>query len=398
MDLPSFIDDFLHTGGLQLLSKDIFEMFDCPVMIIDVAFRVISWYHSGDFQDKPFQGSVDRGELSYEIGSAFLGDHPSAGDAAQFIKLKDSPYRRRFSMLKANDIHVGYLILVDIHDRLEQEDPQTFARIEAVLAKQILIRLSHDSQLKDSGEAVLLHLLEGKFASEPLFRLQAEASGLSQFPPVRFALLDLELYQTAQHTDNALRSAVRRQFPDSRILLFNSNLLLFLRKEPEQKKAEEFCRRYSVRMVFSPRIHNLFHLPQAYASTHEILEFLILHVHGAFAVYAEPFYGLMMFRHLSSRKDLVLPAVRAMGRHDMEEGSLYCLTLYTYLCCHHSLQETCAKLFTHRNTVLYRIRKMKEEYGIPLEDPGQHAALLMSSALMLLSHDPDALLPDVSKL
>jgi hypothetical protein len=64
MDLPSFIDDFLHTGGLQLLSKDIFEMFDCPVMIIDVAFWVISWYHSGDFQDKPFQGSVDRGELS----------------------------------------------------------------------------------------------------------------------------------------------------------------------------------------------------------------------------------------------------------------------------------------------------------------------------------------------
>ena len=50
MDLPSFIDDFLHTGGLQLLSKDIFEMFDCPVMIIDVAFRVISWYHSGDFR------------------------------------------------------------------------------------------------------------------------------------------------------------------------------------------------------------------------------------------------------------------------------------------------------------------------------------------------------------
>ena len=82
----------------------------------------------------------------------------------------------------------------------------------------------------------------------------------------------------------------------------------------------------------------------------------------------------------------------------MEEGSLYCLTLYTYLCCHHSLQETCAQLFTHRNTVLYRIRKMKEEYGIPLEDPGQHAALLMSSALMLLSHDPDALLPDFSKL
>lgn len=398
MDLQVFLDDFLHTGGFQILTRDVYELFGCPVMIVDVAFRVISWYHSGDFQDKPFQGTVDTGELSYEIGSAFLGELSSSREEAHFIKLKDSRFRRRISLLKANDIHVGYLILVDVHGKLEQEDPQTFFRVEAILAKQLLTHLSQDSQLKDSEEAVLLHLLEGKFVSEPLFRMQAEAAGLSRFPPVRFALLDLELYQTARHPENALRNAIHRQFPDSRVLLFNHNLLLFLRKEPSQKKAEDFCRRYSVRMVLSPRIHNLFHLPQAYASTHEILEFLILHVPGAFAVYGEPFYGLMMFRHLSSRRDLILPAVRAMGRHDRDEDTRYCLTLYTYLCCHHSLQDTCAQLFTHRNTILYRIRKMREEYGIPLDDPGQHAALLMSCALMLLSYDPDALLPGVAQL
>ena len=61
-------------------------------------------------------------------------------------------------------------------------------------------------------------------------------------------------------------------------------------------------------------------------------------------------------------------------------------------------EETCAQLFTHRNTVLYRIRKMREEYGIPLDDPGQHAALLMSCALMLLTYDPDALQPEITQL
>ncbi len=393
MDLQVFLDDFLHTGGFQILTRDVYELFGCPVMIVDVAFRVISWHHSGDFQDKPFQGTVDSGELSYEIGSAFLGELSSSREKPHFIKLKDSRFRRRVSLLKANDIHVGYLILVDVQGKLEQEDPQTFFRVETILAKQLLTHLSQDSQLKDSEEAVLLHLLEGKFVSEPLFRLQAEAAGLSRHPPVRFALMDLELYQAARHPENALRNAIHRQFPDSRALLFNHNLLIFLRKEPSQKKAEEFCRRYSVRMVLSPRMHNLFHLPQAYASTHEILEFLIQHVSGHFAVYGELLYGLMMFRHLSSRRDLILPSVRAMGRHDREEDTRYCLTLYTYLCCHHSLQETCTQLFTHRNTVLYRIRKMREEYGIPLDDSGQHAALLMSCALMLLSNDPDALLP-----
>ena len=394
MDLQNFFDDFLHTDGFGLLTQDLYELFDCPVMVIDVAFRVISWYHTEEFEDKPFQGTVERGELSYEIGAAFLGDHSADPVEAQYIKLANSPYRRRLSALYANDIHVGYLIMVDVRGDLAKTEPMVFARIEAVLAKQLLTRLSRDSQLKNSEEAVLLHLLEGRFANESLFRLQAEAAGLASFSPVRFALLNLEMYKVKRHAENRLRNAISRLFPGSRVLIFNGTFLLFLQKEPVHETIEEFCRKYSLRMVVSPRVHNLFHLPQAYVSMSEIMEFLLLHMSGPFALYAEPYYGLMMFRHLSSRRDLILPSVRAMGRHDKEENGLYCLTLYTYLCCHHSLQDTCRQMYTHRNTILYRIQKMKEKYGIPLEDPSQHAALLMSCALMLLTQDPDSLIPE----
>ena len=396
MDLQNFFDDFLHTDGFGLLTQDLYELFDCPVMVIDVAFRVIAWYHGEDFEDKPFQGTVEQGELSYEIGATLLGEHASEPVEAQYIKLTNSPYRRRFSALYANDIHVGYLIMVDVHRNLEQTEPLVFSRIEAVLAKQLLTRLSRESQLKNSEEAVLLHLLEGRFANESLFRLQAEAAGMASFSPVRFALLNLEMYKVKRHAENRLRNAISREFPGSRVLIFNGAFLLFLQKEPVQKTMEEFCRKYSLRMVVSPRVHNLFHLPQAYVSISEILEFLLLHISEPFALYAEPYYGLMMFRHLSSRRDLILPSVRAMGRHDKEENGLYCLTLYTYLCCHHSLQDTCEQMYTHRNTILYRIQKMKEKYGIPLEDPSQHAALLISCALMLLAQDPDSLIPEVS--
>ena len=393
MDLQIFFDDFLHSEGFHLLTQDLYELFDCPVMIIDIAFHVISWYDGGDFQDKPFQGTVESGELSYEVGSVLLGANASDAHDGQYIDIPNSPYRRRFSALYAGDVHVGYLIIVDIHRQLEQTEPLIFTRIEAVLAKQLMTRLSRDSQLKNSDEAVLLHLLEGRFTDENMFRLQAESAGLASFSPARIALLNLEMYKTMRHAENRLRNAIARLFPNSRVLIFNGTLVLFFRKEPAQDKAEEFCRKNNLRMVISPRVHNLFHLPQAYMSLSEIMEFLVPHIPGPFALYAEPYYGLMMFRHLSSRRDLILPAVRAMGRHDRHENSLYCLTLYTYLCCHHSLQETCQQMYTHRNTILYRIRKMKEEYGIPLEDPAQHAALLMSCALMLLDQSPDTLLP-----
>ena len=87
-------------------------------------------------------------------------------------------------------------------------------------------------------------------------------------------------------------------------------------------------------------------------------------------------------------------AVRAIGERDREDGTLYCLTLYTYLICHHSLRETCERLYTHRNTVLYRVRRMREDFSLPIDDPEQHLPLLLSAALMLLELGrEDALTP-----
>ena len=90
--------------------------------------------------------------------------------------------------------------------------------------------------------------------------------------------------------------------------------------------------------------------------------------------------------------------MRALGEHDRAEGTLYCLTLYTYLACHHSLQETCARLYTHRNTVLYRMRKLREDFDIPLDDPAQHLALLASAGMQLVAlGQEDGLMPEYAR-
>ena len=104
-----------------------------------------------------------------------------------------------------------------------------------------------------------------------------------------------------------------------------------------------------------------------------------------------------MLRQLSGRGELMLPCVRALSERDKADDTLYCLTLYTYLACHHSLQETCERLYTHRNTVLYRVRRMKEDFDIPIDDAGQHLGLLLSCALALLEQGrEDVFMPGVS--
>ena len=86
---------------------------------------------------------------------------------------------------------------------------------------------------------------------------------------------------------------------------------------------------------------------------------------------------------LQTRSDLVSERIRFLSVCDREKGSQYCETLYHYLSSGRSLKETCAALFTHRNTILYRIRKMRDEYGVPLDDPSAHLELLLGVSLAL---------------
>ena len=383
MNLQAFLDDFMNNDDLNLLTKDVYELFGCPVMVVDVAFRAMSWHRPAGFDDEMFQGSIARGSLTYETGSFLVGSETGP----QYVTLPDSPYQRRFSPLVTGGALVGYLILVDVHGALRAADPQQFSQVESALAKQLSLESSRGSQSASTDEAVLLRLLEGSFADEALFNLQAEAAGLAHFAPKRLALANLELYRDTNWSENALRSTLLDIFPSSRPLIHNGSVVFFLNSEPDMTLFHNISRQFSLRIVISAPIGPLFRLPEAYAAAGELMDCLLPRMPHPFAVPAEPYAAFMMLRHLASKGSLVLPAVRALAEHDAREQTLYCQTLYTYLCCHHSLQETCAALYTHRNTVLYRIHRMREDFAIPIDDAGQHLALLLSSAMMLMELD-----------
>ena len=390
MNLQAFLDDFMNNDDLNLLVRDVYQLFSCPVMVVDVAFHAVSWYRPADFDDSPFQSTIVNGSLSYEAGSLLVGSETGA----QFVSLENSAYRRRFSPLVTGGVPVGYLILVDVHGVLDSQPPQLYSAVEGALAKQLSLEINRGSLASNAAEAVLTRLLEGKFADEGLFHLQAEAAGLARFAPKRFALVNLDLYRGANWSENALRSTLLDIFPRSRPMLHNGSVVFFLNSEPDFSLFGNLSHQFSLRILVSGPIGPLFNLPRVYASACEIMESLLPHRPEPFAENAEAYHALMMVRHLADLEDLAMPAVRALARHDREEQTLYCLTLYTYLCCHHSLQETCAALYTHRNTVLYRIHRMKEDFDIPLDDPTQHLALLLSAALMLTKLDQaQALLP-----
>ena len=97
-------------------------------------------------------------------------------------------------------------------------------------------------------------------------------------------------------------------------------------------------------------------------------------------------YGLyVMLRTVESSESLIRylhPALPKLSEYDRENGSDLELTLYTYLKCACNTTETADRLFLHRNSVIYRLRRIEELCGIDLDDTDLRFRLRLSFAIL----------------
>ena len=387
----TLLEQFFAQDDLGKLTVSTGELLGCPLLVLDDTFHVAAHYLPLGFSDALFETAVRRGEISYEAGAIISENAMLTAGWADYVQLADSPYRRRFAPLVSAGVRLGCLICVDTDGHLEKIPPQTWELVEHILSKQMFVEASHQDKLFETAEDILMHLLDGGFSSAAHFQLQASGTYLADFHPRAFALIDLETYHSAYMGRRHLKEELEAQIPDSHPFLYKGDVFLFLHREGDGDIFSELAEEFQLKILISAPIDDLFTLPQLYRTAREALELMKdARFHGEAVCSAQQLRTPLLLKNLEGRGDLVSPELRRLAVHDREKGTQYCETLYHYLTCCHSLIKTSNALYTHRNTVLYRIRRLQEDFLIPLEDPSLHADLLLGVSLILFeSKGPD---------
>ena len=387
----TLLEQFFAQDDLGKLTVSTGELLGCPLLVLDDTFHVAAHYLPLGFSDALFETAVRRGEISYEAGAIISENAMLTAGWADYVQLADSPYRRRFAPLVSAGVRLGFLICVDTDGHLEKIPPQTWELVEHILSKQMFVEASHQDKLFETAEDILMHLLDGGFSSAAHFQLQASGIYLADFHPRAFALIDLETYHNAYMGKRHLKEELEAQIPDSHPFLYKGDVFLFLHREGDGDIFSELAEEFQLKILISAPIDDLFTLPQLYRTAREALELMKdARFHGESVCSAQQLRTPLLLKNLEGRGDLVSPELRRLAVHDREKGTQYCETLYHYLTCCHSLIKTSNALYTHRNTVLYRIRRLQEDFLIPLEDPSLHADLLLGVSLILFkSKGPD---------
>ena len=380
----TLLEQFFAQDDLGKLTVSTGELLGCPLLVLDDTFHVAAHYLPLGFSDALFETAVRRGEISYEAGAIISENAMLTAGWADYVQLADSPYRRRFAPLVSAGVRLGCLICADTDGHLEKIPPQTWELVEHILSKQMFVEASHQDKLFETAEDILMHLLDGGFSSAAHFQLQASGTYLADFHPRAFALIDLETYHSAYMGKRHLKEELEAQIPDSHPFLYKGDVFLFLHREGDGGIFSELAEEFQLKILISAPIDDLFTLPQLYRTAREALELMKdARFHGEAVCSAQQLRTPLLLKNLEGRGDLVSPELRRLAVHDREKGTQYCETLYHYLTCCHSLIKTSNALYTHRNTVLYRIRRLQEDFLIPLEDPSLHADLLLGVSLIL---------------
>lgn len=384
-DTAALMADFFAQDDLARLTVDAGELLDCPLMVIDDAFRVTAHYAPLGFTDPLFDRAVQQGAITYEAGAIISRSPALSAGAPDYVEVADSTRRRRFAPLISAGLRLGYLVCVDIDGHLADIPAETFRTVETVLAKQLFVEASRQDKPFGTAEEILMHLLDGGFPSAAYFRLQASSTYLADFHPAAFALIDLAAYHALYLGKSQLKDELTYRFYASHPFLYRGDVILFLHEGYDPAGFDALVEEFHLKVVISEPITDLYGLPALYRTAREALAVIAdAGFRGGSVYHVEQLRTLLMLTAARRYRSLILPQVKALAACDREKGSQYCETLYYYLTCGRSLKDTCAALFTHRNTVLYRIHKMREDFAVPLDDPAAHTALLLSTALTLL--------------
>ena len=387
----TLLEQFFAQDDLGKLTVSTGELLGYPLLVLDDTFHVAAHYLPLGFSDALFETAVRCGEITYEAGAIISKNAMLTAGWADYVQPADSPYRRRFAPLVSAGVRLGCLICVDTDGHLDKIPPQTWELVEHILSKQMFVEASHQDKLFETAEDILMHLLDGGFSSAVHFQLQTSGTYLADFHPRAFALIDLETYHSAYMGKRHLKEELEAQIPDSHPFLYRGDVFLFLHRERDSDIFSELAEEFQLKILVSAPIDDLFTLPQLYRTAREALELMKdARFHGEAVCSAQQLRTPLLLKNLEGRSDLVSPELRRLAVHDREKGTQYCETLYHYLICCHSLKQTSDALYTHRNTVLYRIRRLQEDFLIPLEEPSLHADLLLGASLILFeSKGPD---------
>ena len=368
-----------------------------PLVLVNSRYRVVSSYAPERITD-PFLRDVIKAGAYPEnyIKTMFKRNVSVQRDGViSSITTGTDPTRRFMTQeLSVNGVNVGYIMLVE-ENPFAASDSLIFSYLYRVLSVEARGRGTLVSGTMREEDYLLLELLEEKLQGDYLkSRLSvarvdfSEKKRLLVFKPIERAEYD--------HGNEFVVDAISQQlgrcpcviYKDVIVCLLSDKALKAYIYDPEGDFTS-FLNYYSYQCGISNLISEPVKLPLYFNQALHIINL------GNRILAPGPYYQheeyillemLDIIKNVNQDSDWLLEFCSQKYNHileyDRQHNTLYAKTFQTYIECGYDLQVTSEKLFVHKNTILYRLKRIEELFGLSTNDTKEMLSVYLTILIM----------------
>lgn len=338
------------------LTKGFYSLIECPLAIIDENYQVLSHFALDEYTlGNTFYDSIKRGYWSIELInklSKLLANNDYANISFDninrlFIKLKD----------KDNNL-LGYLVIIEYNKKIKDIDKDLLLHITKIITKYLLINNNH--QNINNLNSFFTSLINNEFNNETIF-LEKYNSIIDKNKIYKFIIISIN--NIDKKIIKTLEISLTYLFIDSTIIFKEEYIIIFLHNDINYEDINSFFFKNKLYGILSTPILDFYNIYTIYNILKKLLNYLIINK-NEYILYKESDY-IFLSTIISTNDNIVLLSlihenILKLYKYDIDNNTSLCITLYTYIKCNRSLKECSKELYLHKNTITYRLNKIKD--------------------------------------
>ena len=375
-----------HEKNLTAVINTAASMLGNPLLVIDTDYRIIAYSTSIQIMDRLWHKNTQQGFCSYQFvlgvkqlleqSSTVLSTYPSE------LTCSESPFRKFYSNVFLRSTLFGYILLIEENGAVTPQQMDILEMLSRMVSYTVSTYMPYLLQRESRYEKLIYNLVIGATSEN----IGEQCKGL-RFPNrMSVVFMQPQKYLDQKYIKTVLMPEISAALPGAHATYHDNGIVCLLSDEAGKGEmlisllhiGGETTRgmRLGVSNTFD-QIGNLF---QYYKQARRALELRENYGHSDICKYedyqlldlistAGKFLPLVQYQH---------PVLSSIRKYDAENGTFLYDTLKIYLDCNCSIKDTAAAMFLHRNTVVYRLERLKELWNLDFENAQKKLMLQIS--------------------
>ena len=370
-------------------------------MIISASFKLIGGSSSIGIDDKFWVSNFLKGYSPYENTKYIMEnllDEIKSKKKHEIYFLTAEPFK--YPRMVVNLIHsgkfYGHMSALCIKPDYSEEAQELLCIAADLVAKTIIVGENPALIQENVTAAVLIDLVQGNIKDRRTLSGRIVASYLRKSSV--FQLINVD---AAVLSNTSLRESIRQELsyllPNATIFPYQDQLLVFLANKYSNLLTAELLEDFDAILrkidgyaFISDEFDDLYVLEQHYMKNVRMRSITQIQHSNRISFYDD--YKIVDMTLLASSNadvmDFTMYAKKIIldiWKYDKENHTEFIKTLWCYLDSKESLNATANRLFIHRNTVVYRLSRLKKLFGISFESFANNIQYYLSCNMCMLS-------------